>query len=93
MKIYLLNNNTCTRVKLYGIDVKNNFLCNEHTITNKIEDADIILVNTCSFLKSKEEYFVKLIKELYNNKKTSHFSWDEKNKRRNHFTGHAQIQR
>ena len=71
MKIYLLNNNTCTRVKLYGIDVKNNFLCNEHTITNKIEDADIILVNTCSFLKSKEEYFVKLIKELYNNKKTS----------------------
>lgn len=69
MKIYLLNNNTCTRVKLYGIDVKNTFLINGHVITNRIEDADIILINTCSFLKVKEEYFIKQIKELYYNKK------------------------
>lgn len=64
MKIFLHNYNTCTRVKLYGIDVKNTFIENGHTIVKNQNEADYILVNTCSFLKSKEDYFLKLIKTI-----------------------------
>lgn len=69
MKIYIKNENTCTRVKLYGEDVRNTFLCNGHKIVNDIDEADLIVVNTCSFLKTKEEYFLKLLKNLYQSKK------------------------
>ena len=60
---YMINQNTCTRVKLYGIDVKNLFLINGYVEDNK-EKSDYIIINTCSFLKAKEEYFMNYIKRL-----------------------------
>ena len=60
-KIYIYNNNTCTRVKLYGIDVSNLFTINGYEIVKNVVDADLIFINTCSFLKSKEEYFLEFI--------------------------------
>jgi len=70
-KFYMFNNGTCTRVKLYGIDVNNLFLSNSYEEVNDeaLAEADYIIINTCSFLKSKEEYFYKFIKEV--NKKLS----------------------
>lgn len=63
-KIYVYNNNTCTRVKLYGIDVTNLFTINNYELAQSKEEADIIIINTCSFLKSKEEYFLNFIKRI-----------------------------
>ena len=56
---YMINQNTCTRVKLYGIDVKNIFLINGYIEDNK-EKSNYIIINTCSFLKTKEEYISSL---------------------------------
>lgn len=64
MKIFIINENTCTRVKLYGIDVTNLFKINNCEIVNKKEKADYIIVNTCSFLNSKATYFLNKIKKL-----------------------------
>ena len=61
----MINQNTCTRVKLYGIDVKKLFLINGYVEDNK-EKSDYIIINTCSFLKTKEEYFMNYIKRLSN---------------------------
>jgi len=69
MKIFVYNNNTCTRVKLYGLDIIELFKINHHTITDTIEEADIIIVNTCSFLKSKEIYFLNFIQKINETKK------------------------
>ena len=68
---YLINNNTCTRVKLYGIDIKNLFTINGYNEELTMDKAKYIIVNTCSFLKTKEDYFMnyinKLSKEINNN--------------------------
>ena len=64
---YMINQNTCTRVKLYGIDVKNLFLINGYVEDNK-EKSDYIIINTCSFLKTKEEYFMNYINSVYTSK-------------------------
>lgn len=63
-KIYVYNENTCTRVKLYGVDITNLFLINGYEKANTLNDANIVIINTCSFLKSKEEYFIKFIKNI-----------------------------
>lgn len=63
-KYYIYNTGTCTRVKLYGIDVSNLFSINGYELAQSKEDAKYVIVNTCSFLKSKEEYFMNFIKEL-----------------------------
>ncbi len=60
---YIVNNSTCTRVKLYGIDVENLFLANGFIKTD-VNNADYLVVNTCSFLKTKEEYFMSFIKKM-----------------------------
>lgn len=62
--IYVYNNGTCTRVKLFGVDVVNLFLVNGYKTTNNPKEAQYIIVNTCSFLKSKEKYFYKLIENI-----------------------------
>lgn len=66
-KIYVYNNGTCTRVKLYGVDVVNLFLANGYKNVDSEKEADYIIINTCSFLKSKEEYFYKFIKNVDKN--------------------------
>ena len=68
-KIYIYNQNTCTRVKLYGIDVSNLFTINGYKLVEKETDANFIIINTCSFLKSKEEYFLNFISKVNNNLK------------------------
>lgn len=68
-KYYIYNNGTCTRVKLYGIDVSNLFRVNNYELANNIKDADYIIINTCSFLKCKEEYFLNFIKKVNNDLK------------------------
>lgn len=69
MKAYFYNNNTCTRVKLYGNDVIELIKINGDIITNDKEEADYIFINTCSFLESKSSYFLKFVKDIYNDKK------------------------
>ena len=68
MKVYIVNNNTCTRVKLYGMDVINLFKCNNCEIVKNKNNADYIVINTCSFLNSKAKYFLDKVKKLYEEK-------------------------
>ena len=68
-KIYIYNSNTCTRVKLYGIDVCNLFTINGYKLVENVTDANLIIINTCSFLKSKEEYFLNFISKVNANLK------------------------
>lgn len=69
MKIFVFNEGTCTRVKLYGMDVINLFKLNGWEIVDKKEDADYIALNTCSFLNSKANYFLFKTKFLFDEKK------------------------
>lgn len=71
MKVFVYNNNTCTRVKLYGLDVIELFTINNNIIVDNKNDADMIIINTCSFLKSKEIYFLNFIRKI-NNQKLPH---------------------
>ena len=68
MKIFIINEGTCTRVKLYGMDVTNLFKINNWEIVDKKEDADYIAINTCSFLNSKAMYFLNKTRKLYEEK-------------------------
>lgn len=68
MKIFIINEGTCTRVKLYGMDVINLFKLNNWEIVDKKEDADYIAINTCSFLNSKAMYFLNKTRKLYEEK-------------------------
>lgn len=68
MKICIFNTGTCTRVKLYGMDVTNLFKINGWEVVDKKEDADYIAINTCSFLNSKAAYFLSKVKDLYEGK-------------------------
>ena len=68
MKIFIINEGTCTRVKLYGMDVTNLFKLNNWEIVDKKEDADFIAINTCSFLNSKAMYFLNKTRKLYEEK-------------------------
>lgn len=69
MKIFVINEGTCTRVKLYGMDVINLFKINGWEIVKNKEEADFIAINTCSFLNSKAAYFLNRVKKL-NEEKT-----------------------
>lgn len=64
MKFYLFNTGTCTRVRLFGEDVRTLLKINGYYEVKNPFDADYIFVNTCSFLKSKSDYFLNFIKEL-----------------------------
>ena len=69
MKAYVYNENTCTRVKLYGKDVIELLKANECMIVDNKDEADFIFMNTCSFLESKSEYFLSKLKREYLDKK------------------------
>ena len=68
MKIFVANEGTCTRVKLYGMDVINLFEINGWEITKNKEEANYIAINTCSFLNSKADYFLHKTKKYYEEK-------------------------
>lgn len=69
MKIFMYNENTCTRVKIYGEDVKQLFIINGDEIVKEEGSADVIIINTCNFLKVREEYFLDFLKKI-NERKT-----------------------
>jgi len=62
MKFYMFNEGTCTRLKLFGEDIRR-LLLNNSWLESALEDSDYILINSCSFLKSKEDHFIKIINE------------------------------
>ena len=67
MRFLIYNTGTCTRVKLYGEDVRNLCLLNGWEETKEFEKADYIFINTCSFLKSKSDYFLSRVRECHSN--------------------------
>ncbi len=64
IKFNLINGGTCTRLKLFGEDIRK-LLISNNWVETYIQQADYIFINSCSFLKSKEDYFVQLIKDSY----------------------------
>ncbi len=64
MKIFLINEGTCTRVKLFGVDAQRLFELNGHQTTERMEDADLVVINTCSFLQSREDFFMQQIEQI-----------------------------
>lgn len=54
---------TCTRVKLFGEDLKKLFISNGWK-ESSFSDADCLLINSCSFLKSREDYFIREIEKM-----------------------------
>lgn len=64
---YLYNQNICTRLYLFGHDLKNLLIKNGWAETN-LRRADFIFINSCSFLKKTEDFFLAKISELDKNK-------------------------
>lgn len=67
-KFYLYNKGTCTRLKLFGEEVKNLLQVNGWKESEE-KVAKIIFVNSCSFLKKKEREFLGLISRIDKRKK------------------------
>ena len=67
-KFYMYNENVCIRLKLFGEDVKNLLKANDWK-ESKFKDSNYILINSCSFIKSKEKEFLDKIGEIENLKK------------------------
>lgn len=69
---FVLNNKTCTRLKLYSEDLKNLLLANNWEISSNPSLSQYIFVNTCAFTGKKEDDAIKTIVNLqknYSNKK------------------------
>ncbi len=60
---YLYNQKVCTRLYLFGHDLRQLLLANNWQ-ESELAQADYIFINSCSFLKTTEDYFITKIKEL-----------------------------
>jgi len=67
-KIYIFTFGCASRY-LDGEKFKNFFIQNNYEITNKIEDADFILLNTCAFRKKEEDIAIERLIEFGKRKK------------------------
>jgi MiaB/RimO family radical SAM methylthiotransferase len=67
MNFYIINKRTCTRVKLFGEDLRKLLIVNGWKQVS-LRQAEWIFINSCSFLKSQENYFISLIKQVYGGK-------------------------
>jgi MiaB/RimO family radical SAM methylthiotransferase len=65
---YLYNKGTCTRLKLFGEEVKNLLIENDWR-EKSLDEADLILFNSCSFIRKKEQEFLYLIRKANKKKK------------------------
>jgi len=65
---YLYNKGTCTRLKLFGEEVKNLLIENDWRERSS-DQADLILFNSCSFIRKKEQEFLYLIGKANKKKK------------------------
>lgn len=68
MNFYLYNQGTCTRLKLVGEELKELLIKNGWQNVSK-DQSEIIFINSCSFLKTKEDEFLKLISKINSVKK------------------------
>lgn len=65
---YMINEDTCIRLKLYGEDLRKLLVKNEWIETDK-EIADYIFINTCSFVKKMEEKSLGKVRRAESSKK------------------------
>lgn len=68
LKIYIFTFG-CANRYLDGEKYKNFFIKNGYEITNKIEEADYILVNTCAFRKKEEDIAIERLMEFEKRKR------------------------
>lgn len=69
VKFYLVNDDVCIRLMLYGQDVKELLLKNNWRETKVMSEADVILINTCAFIKSAEDKAAAKIEKIVSGKK------------------------
>lgn len=67
-RFYMINEDTCIRLKLYGEDLRKLLVKNGWIETDK-EMADYIFINTCSFVKKMEEKSIGRVREAESSKK------------------------
>lgn len=67
MKFHLINSGTCTRLKLVGEELRELLIKNRWQETKSLAEAEIVFINSCSFLKSKENEFLSLIEQTKKN--------------------------
>ena len=60
---HLINDKVCTRLKLYGEDIKKSLLMNGW-IPDSRDKACFMFINTCAFLKRVEDETIQRIKSL-----------------------------
>lgn len=68
MKFYLFNEKTCIRLKLFGEDLRNILVGNGWKEAER-EDAEYLFINSCSFISSKEEEVISIIRRIVEQKK------------------------
>lgn len=66
---HLVNKDVCIRLHLHGEDLRDLLLKNNWFETEKIADADIIFVNTCSFIKKAEDKALAGIESIISKKR------------------------
>ena len=69
IKFHLLNESVCIRLMLYGQDIQNLLTQNGWQETISVKDADVVLINTCAFLKSAEDKAAKQITDAIGKKR------------------------
>ncbi len=70
MRFHLINNGICTRLKLVGEELSELLIKNDWQKTDLLS-SKIIFINSCSFLKKKEDEFLLLIKKILSEKNQS----------------------
>jgi MiaB/RimO family radical SAM methylthiotransferase len=69
-RFYLVNENVCIRLLLYGQDISALLIKNNWKESQDIKEADIIFINTCSFIRSAEDKAITKIEKIIKNKKS-----------------------
>lgn len=72
-KFHLVNKDICIRLHLYGEDLRDLLVKNGWQETKDIRKADIIFINTCSFIRKAEDRAVAKVEAVIGKKK----DWQE----------------
>lgn len=72
-RFHIFNDDVCIRLLLHGEDIRELFLKNNWLETKDQKSADVILVNTCSFIKSAENAAVAKLERIIGSKE----DWQE----------------
>ncbi|MBI2042031.1 MAG: radical SAM protein [Candidatus Nealsonbacteria bacterium] len=63
-RFYIFNDDVCIRLRLHGEDIKELLIKNAWIETKDQKSADIILVNTCSFIKNAEDAAIAKLEKI-----------------------------